>query len=525
MAGKRKVDESMDEAGAHPAESQQSELQKAYRLFNKAHDELEEAHTEQKEAYKRLQSVRTQYEQAYDNGDDTAPLQFHLQQAERRYEQADRRYEQAKERYQEAKERYRELKEELGKEGTEAWMGARTLPLLLVPVYGEPMHYILLFIAGAPASSLRATCIKRSGFEPLTLDALKRSVNTIVDIPLVARVLNTSGIEGVPEKVFLRQEYVEFLDEWLQCKHKGKILLGSPGIGKSVCLYLVLEYLLREPQYVVMWVWDMGRRSNNELGACVGWGDDIYVTDFGTAAAKFSSRDAIFVYDGRSNLHYMSPPPFSRGLVAHSPSAESIAGTEKEGFRRWYMNPWTGEEIRDWAVHEGYDTQLALKLYNIVGGVLRDVQSALEEGSEKCTEHARARVREAVKEVFPAETDEPVAQGAGKQAAVHRILHWYPEDDARMQRQTFYSSPYARDQFLERMNELNSNEFLLRPRLGSQFENAVLGHMEKKNHCHFRVRVLEDTVYGHMPQSQKKTLRKKYLKRYKDAKELVRAAS
>ena len=48
------------------------------------------------------------------------------------------------------------------------------------------------------------------------------------------------------QRVFVREEYISFLKEWLQCRPpKGKILLGSPGIGKSVCSYLAVEYMLR----------------------------------------------------------------------------------------------------------------------------------------------------------------------------------------------------------------------------------------------------------------------------------------
>jgi len=44
-----------------------------------------------------------------------------------------------------------------------------------------------------------------------------------------------------------------------------------------------------------------------------------------------------------------------------------------------------------------------------------------------------------------------------------------------------YSFPYARDKFVQRMNQLSNNESLHMPLVGSQFENAVLGHIKKKS--------------------------------------------
>jgi hypothetical protein len=44
----------------------------------------------------------------------------------------------------------------------------------------------------------------------------------------------------------VRQEYLSFMKEWLQCRPpKGKILLRSPEIGKPVRSYLAVEYMLR----------------------------------------------------------------------------------------------------------------------------------------------------------------------------------------------------------------------------------------------------------------------------------------
>jgi hypothetical protein len=52
-----------------------------------------------------MHSLRLQLRAASDNGDDTGPLQFHLQQAERHYEQA-------KERFHETERRYGRVREQ-----------------------------------------------------------------------------------------------------------------------------------------------------------------------------------------------------------------------------------------------------------------------------------------------------------------------------------------------------------------------------------------------------------------------------
>ena len=72
--------------------------------------------------------------------------------------------------------------------------------------------------------------------------------------------------EFTPLKVYMRQEYVDFLRDW-QESYKGRILVGAPGIGKSVCSYAALEMKLREPSNVVIWLWDTR------------WNDAIYYSD------------------------------------------------------------------------------------------------------------------------------------------------------------------------------------------------------------------------------------------------------
>ena len=104
MARQRKADE-REEEDDHSGDSLENQLSKAGRVYTEADDELQGA-------YRQLQSIRTQYEQAYDNSEDTTSLQFHLQQAEKRCDRAEKRYDKAEKRYEKMEARYRELNED-----------------------------------------------------------------------------------------------------------------------------------------------------------------------------------------------------------------------------------------------------------------------------------------------------------------------------------------------------------------------------------------------------------------------------
>ena len=96
MARKREADE-REEEDDHSGDSLENQLSKVGRVYTEADDELQGA-------YRQLKSIRTQYEQAYDNSEDTTSLQFHLQQAKESYQEAKERYDRAEKRYQELKE-------------------------------------------------------------------------------------------------------------------------------------------------------------------------------------------------------------------------------------------------------------------------------------------------------------------------------------------------------------------------------------------------------------------------------------
>ena len=102
-----------------------------------------------------------------------------------------------------------------------------------------------LLTAGASSSPALVPGVTSTCCDPLTL-----CVAHMIYIPLVALVLNAADLEEIVKSAFVRPEYVDFLEEWLQCGQKGqyeKILLGSPGIDKSVCSYLAVKCMFRQP--------------------------------------------------------------------------------------------------------------------------------------------------------------------------------------------------------------------------------------------------------------------------------------
>jgi len=229
-------------------------------------------------------------------------------------------------------------------------------------------------------------------------------VNEYVELPLVSKLLAEADESKPPEKVVMREEYIEFLHEWLQSPEGyGKMLVGSPGIGKSVCSYVALEYKLREPSPgVVVWMWDKKGGGSSIFMLC---GGTVYWTESYASFKRWLStipqearQNFTFVYDGRENLHYMAPPPFTLGLAVHSPSADSLAGTEKEGLWRWYMKAWERSEIEQWAVLQGHDLELTRKVYDRLGGNVREVERCFVRGNS--VEVATATVEDALEKLF-----------------------------------------------------------------------------------------------------------------------------
>jgi hypothetical protein len=171
----------------------------------------------------------------------------------------------------------------------------------------------------------------------------------MIYIPLVALVLNAADLEEIVKSAFVRPEYVDFLEEWLQCGQKGqyeKILLRSPGIDKSVCSYLAVKCMLRQPDTVVKWLWD----RDYTLKGCIAWADEIYLYNFDDMQLRHqlprasqraieqyhqqrqACTQSVLVYDGKKNMHYLSATGgLSKSLAVHSLSAESIEGNAKKG--------------------------------------------------------------------------------------------------------------------------------------------------------------------------------------------------
>ena len=335
----------------------------------------------------------------------------------------------------------------------------------------------------------------------------------MINIPLVALVLKAADFEEVVEGVFVRQEHVDFLEGWLQCRpQKGKILFGSPGIGKSVCSYLVVEYMLRQPDTVVKWFWD----GQYTLRGCIAWADDIYLYNFDDvhlqhqlprasqrAIEQFHEQrqartQCVLVYDGEKNMHYLGETGgYSKGLAVHSPSAESIAGTEKEGFRRWHMKPWNEEEVQTYARKRGYDGEVALELFELLGGAVGDILEGLAYGAdEKKYAFARQRIEAGIAELCTGERNQTAGQGFEKKRPVHRVLHYYPQPERRGLKETYFSSHYALVRYLEERGRTSVIPMIQDSFFCYELEAGVHGYIERNESCSFSVRKLEGTHDG-----------------------------
>ena len=352
----------------------------------------------------------------------------------------------------------------------------RSVPLTLrrppaSSVLSATLASALLLTAGAPSLPIHATGIKRNSYEPLTLDDIIQAQDDEIDTPLVSSLMHQTKPEYAIQRVFVREEYISFLKDWLQCRpEKGKILLGSPGIGKSVCSFLAVEYMLRKPDTVVKWIWD----GEHALQGCIAWADDIYLYNFADMQLQHqlprASQRAIehyfhqlhcctenvLVYDGKKNMHYLGVAGgFSKGLAVHSPSAKSIEGAAKEGLYRWHMKPWNDEEVHTYARKRGYDGEVALELFELLGGAVRDILKSLGKGAdEEKYAFARQHIEEGIAELYPGERNQTAAQEFEEKRPVHRVLHYYPQPECRGLKEIYFSSHYARDQYLEVRNRL-----------------------------------------------------------------------
>ena len=386
----------------------------------------------------------------------------------------------------------------------------------------------------------RLADIKRSDFDSLSLDYLRQRVNEYVEIPLVSQLLAKTKCFTAVSKLFMRQEYCKLLDAWLQdLPWMGTILVGSPGIGKSYCSYVALEYKLRDPSCaVVIWLWD----NQLNIEGYVQWNETFFrVKSYTDLVESFNFDEApggkvTVVYDGRANMHYIGFH-FAYTLVVHSPSA-NIGGSQKNHPQLWYMEPWARDEMEKWAEWHGYDRELARKLYDIAGGAIRvhvdsiaraakqrkidagDEGESQGEQSDPC-EQARKIISDAVKSIFYGRTESTALSGPAQD--IHRILHWYPEAGNHTQHEIFFCSHYARQMYLNVKEETRQMSMLHDPTDKLTFEAAVFGYIEARQECSFGVRELEGSLQseGHASFARK-TLRWRNLVKYQGAIELVR---
>jgi len=91
----------------------------------------------------------------------------------------------------------------------------------------------------------------------MCIDRLRELECTWIELPLMSYIKDLLKSYRPPAQAVMRPEYSELLEEWdRQRKHEtfdeltdqnpGIILLGSPGVGKSVFLSLLVEYELSQ---------------------------------------------------------------------------------------------------------------------------------------------------------------------------------------------------------------------------------------------------------------------------------------
>ena len=206
----------------------------------------------------------------------------------------------------------------------------------------------------------------------------------------------------------------------------------------------------------------------------------------------------VLVYDGIKNMHYLGETGgYSKGLAVHSPSAESIAGTEKEGFRRWHMKPWNDEEVHTYARKRGYDGEVALELFELLGGAVRDILKSLAYGAdEEKYAVARKHIKTGIAELYTCERNQTATQGLEGKRPVHRVLHYYPQPECRDEKETYFSSHYALVWYLEERGRTSVIQMIQQPSLGYELEAGVHGYIERNESCRFSVRKLEGTHDG-----------------------------
>jgi len=122
----------------------------------------------------------------------------------------------------------------------------------------------------------------------MCIDRLRELECTWIELPLMSYIKDLLKSYRPPAQAVMRPEYSELLEEWdRQRKHEtfdeltdqnpGIILLGSPGVGKSVFLSLLVEYELSQadPPPIVWYkgsevtsgcfVWQKKKKSRTKL--------------------------------------------------------------------------------------------------------------------------------------------------------------------------------------------------------------------------------------------------------------------
>ncbi|KAK7442040.1 hypothetical protein VKT23_016317 [Stygiomarasmius scandens] len=185
---------------------------------------------------------------------------------------------------------------------------------------------------------------------------------------------HVASMAGAPTiSIYVRKEYQLLCSHLQSCDQPGVVVLGSPGIGKSVFNIYALARHLPEAIYVTS-TSDPAEQTIPFIFNAAGVRPlDLYEKDLG-----------LFGFPPHTWCLYDSTP---RGVQPNSklveetflvftvaPDTSRYDGVLKQGFDTWYMNPWDFDEITAFlkTQHQVADKDV----YNVTGGYIRDYRLA-----------------------------------------------------------------------------------------------------------------------------------------------------
>lgn len=171
--------------------------------------------------------------------------------------------------------------------------------------------------------------------------------------------------------LYVRKEYIDMLsrigpylqkyrdDEPWRC-----LVLGTPGIGKSMFgIYLIMHHILERRNVVYIPLYSttpiyLTFNSNSETPQI--------------STHRISNHRYHVIYDGTFKQKPFIPDGKSMVLLS-SPRAENYNEFKKLNCKRFYLNPWSKDELQDFVNKSEATFGDYFQRYNVVGGIPRCV--------------------------------------------------------------------------------------------------------------------------------------------------------